>query len=96
MSSSRAAVNPDEIKLAALGGVRMVTEIGNDDITFTVEVGDRQDQRHVWKRIVFFSLDDRRHAGGPDFVEAAREQERIAWRYAHAARIVGPRLRSNP
>lgn len=32
----------------------------------------------VWERRVFFGATDATHAGGADFVQAAREQERVA------------------
>lgn len=66
------------------GPVQMITGIDHTEITYEVVVGDldagdRGKARTVWHRTVTFGHDDRHHAGGAAFVEAAREQDAVAW-----------------
>jgi hypothetical protein len=71
--------------------VVMETTIERDGVLYAVTVFeqdvpciDGEAGIEVWRREVFFGSDDRHCAGGYAFIEAAREQQRIAdeWRNA--------------
>lgn len=53
----------------------MRTAVRDDCVEY--EVVDEKDAI-IWKRIVWFGHDEAHRAGGQAFVEAAREQEKIA------------------
>lgn len=67
--------------------VTMVTQIDEDSVLYTVctgdpLLGDHGDSREVWRKEVPFGMRERFRAGGPAFIEAAREQEKVAEAYA--------------
>lgn len=71
--------------------VTMRTDIDRDAIRYEVRVSfdgpgfeEGENENSVWYREVFFGSTDRHCAGGAAFIEAAREQQRIAdeWRDA--------------
>jgi hypothetical protein len=68
--------------------VTMVTLIDTDSVLYTVHTGDPlmgdfdHNGREVWRKEVPFGYGDRFRPGGPAFVEAAREQEKVAESYA--------------
>jgi hypothetical protein len=66
------------------GPVVMLTDISRIEVVYEVVIGDtaagdRGKARTIWRRAVTFGATDRTVAGGASFVEAAREQERVAW-----------------
>lgn len=64
--------NPD-------GPVQMITELTRTDVTYDVVIGEPNDGgRMIWHAVVTFGADDRHHAGGAAFVQAARTQEAVA------------------
>lgn len=61
----------------------MATVIRTDAVLYTV----REDDREVWRKEVPFGRAERFNAGGGAFVDAAREQARVAESCAmHSAR----------
>lgn len=67
--------------------VTMVTLIDTDSVLYTVHTGDPLmgdfgDGREVWRKEVPFGMRERFRPSGPAFVEAAREQEKVAEAYA--------------
>lgn len=67
--------------------VMMTTRIGRASVVYTVSAKDGGIWCEVWRREVPFGSTDRYYAGGPAFVEAAREQE--AWAVARHIRLTG-------
>ena len=70
--------NPD-------GPIRMHTEFSRAEIIYGVVIGAPSSDgtpssaRCIWQRSVVFGANARHVAGGAAFVEAARQQETIAW-----------------
>ena len=70
--------NPD-------GPIRMHAEISRTEIVYDVVIGSPSTDgapssaRCIWQRSVKFGANGRHVAGGAAFVEAARQQEAIAW-----------------
>jgi hypothetical protein len=61
--------------------IRLQTAIDKDAVLYGVMVNNVC----VWSKEVGFSMKGRNRAGGPAFVQAAREQEAIARTYAEKA-----------
>ena len=64
--------NPD-------GPIRMHAEISRAEIVYDVVIGDPNSARCIWQRTVPFGANDRHVGGGAAFVEAARQQDAVAW-----------------
>jgi hypothetical protein len=75
----------DALRDNPAGPIRMHAEISRTEIVYGVVIGapstdgTPSSARCIWHRSVKFGANGRHVAGGAAFVEAARQQETIAW-----------------